>query len=106
MSLPRTESEMLERRCRAWEKTRQHGQVLYSVGRGAILSGSLFLVNSIRIGISGHKMSYEALAVMSIVFFLMGCWEAPRSWKRAERRYEADKLYLEVMRQQNSNTAN
>jgi hypothetical protein len=42
------------------------------------------------------------MAIVSIIVFLMGCWEAPNSWNRAEKRYEADKQYLDVMRQQDS----
>jgi hypothetical protein len=47
-------------------------------------------------------MSYEAMALVSLFFFLAGYWEAPKSWNRAEKRYEADKQYLEVIRQQDS----
>jgi hypothetical protein len=99
-----SDSEMLERRCRSWEKTRERGQVLYAVVRGAIFSGLWLLIRIPFYVIGKHGMSYESVAVVSIVVFLMGCYEAPQSWKRAESRYESDRQYLEVMRQHDSKT--
>lgn len=104
MSSTLTDSGMLERRCHDWEKTRQRGQFRYAVVRGVILCGFWFLVNIIGDALGLNKMSFESLAITSIVFFLMGCWEAPQSWNRAERRYQTDKNYLEAMKSQNSNT--
>jgi hypothetical protein len=94
---------MLEKRCQAWEKTRQRGKLLYAIVRGLFLSGFWFLVNIIGNRVANQKMSYEAMALVSIVFFLMGCWEAPRSWDKSEKRYEIDRQYLEVTRQQGPN---
>ena len=102
MNLRLTDSEMLEKRCQAWERTRQRGQFLYGLTRGAILGGGWFLFNTLGNVFAKNNMSYESMAVASIVFFLMGCLEAPRSWNRAEGRYEADKRYLEAMKQQDS----
>ncbi len=104
MSLTLTDSEMLERRCHSWEKTRQRGKLVYAIVRGVIWSGLWFLMNSLVFGYGKHGMSYESMAVVSFFFFLVGCWEAPKSWDRAEKRYQSDKQYLEVMRQQDSNT--
>jgi hypothetical protein len=105
MSSTLTDLEMVERRCHAWEKTRQRGQFLYAIVRGGILGGFWFLLNNFFNAFGKDKMSYEAMAVVSSVFFLMGCYEAPNSWKKAERRYESDKQYLEAMRQLDSNAA-
>jgi hypothetical protein len=104
MSLGLTDSEMLEKRCRAWEKTRQRGKLLYAIVRGLVFAGFLFLLDISIFGDEIRKTSWEVTVAVSIVFFLVGCWEAPQSWDRSEKRYEADKQYLEVMRQQNSNT--
>jgi hypothetical protein len=95
MSLRLTEYEMLEKRCQSWEKTRHRGKFLYSIFRGMILCGFWFLVNILGNTFGNQKMSYEALAIVSIIFFLVGCWEAPSSWDKAEKRYDADKQYLE-----------
>jgi hypothetical protein len=103
MSLAPTDTEMLERRCRAWEKTRQRGQFLYSLVQGVILGGFWFLVNILLNSIS-KRMSYEGMALVSLIFFLVGFFSALRSWNKAQRRYETDKQYIEVMRQQDSNS--
>ncbi len=104
MSLALTDSEMLERRCRAWEKMRQRGQLSYAIIRGVFLGGLWFFMNMLINPFRTHKASYVGMAVVSLFFFLVGCYEAPQSWKRAEKRYEADKQYLDVLSQQNSNT--
>ncbi|MGO9775351.1 MAG: hypothetical protein ACLPM3_02050 [Terracidiphilus sp.] len=102
MSLGLTDSEMLERRCRAWEKTRQHGQFRYAIVRGLVFAGFLFLPDILIFGDDIRKTSWEVTAAVSFFFFLVGYWEAPKSWNRAERRYEADKQYLEVIGKQDS----
>jgi len=103
MNVRLTDSEMLEKRCQAWEKTRQRGQFLYALVRGMILSFFWMLLNILRASFEKNRMSYESMAAVSFVFFLVGCWEAPQSWKKSERRYEADKQYLQVMERQDSN---
>src|ERR1035438_9597521 len=102
MRLRLTDSQMLEKRCQAWEKTRQRGQFLYALVRGVIFSGFWLLIRIPFYGVGKHGMSYESMAIVSIIVFLMGCYEAPRSWKRAESRYESDKKYLDVMSHQDS----
>jgi hypothetical protein len=99
-----TDSEMLEKRCRAWEKTRQRGQFRYTIIRGVALGCLWFFMNAFFNAFRIHKASYEGMAFVSVFFFLMGCYEAPQSWKRAESRYESDKQYLEVVGRQDAKT--
>jgi hypothetical protein len=113
MGVRHTDTEVLERRCQSWEKTRQRGQFLYALVQGVILGGFWFLVNILLNSISklasenGENfggISYEAMALVSFFFFLVGFFGAPKTWDKAQKRYEIDKQYIEVMRQQDSNS--
>jgi hypothetical protein len=67
-----------------------------------MLGGLWFFMNILSNPLRTHPASYEGMAAVSMVFFLVGCYQAPQSWKKAESRYESDMRYLEVMRQHDS----
>jgi hypothetical protein len=92
-----TDSEMLEKRCHAWEKTRQRGQFLYAIFRGVALGCFWFLINTL-LNVIDKRMSYAGIAVVSFCFFIVGYSGASKAWRKAENRYESDKQYLESMR--------
>jgi hypothetical protein len=46
-----------------------------------------FLFNIILYGFGKDKMSYLAIVLMSLFFFVIGCSKARSQWNSAERRY-------------------